>query len=100
MEHDGNVAPWLSLAEDRGLKVRWVPFDRKTWVVEPNAFARALSDRTRVVALNYASNLTGSINDVIMLTKMAKDRGALVYIDAVQSAPHRITDVQAIAVTS
>jgi len=96
MEHDGNVAPWLALAEDRGLKVRWVPFDQKTWAVEPDAFARALSERTRIVALNYASNLTGSINDVGTLTKMAKDRSALVYIDAVQSAPHGITDVQAI----
>ncbi len=96
MDHDGNVAPWLTLAEDLGLNVRWVPFDRHSWVIEPEAFAAALSHRTRVVALNYASNLTGSINDVAQLTRLAKQRGALVYVDAVQFAPHGLVDVQAI----
>ncbi len=96
MDHDGNIAPWLTLAEDLGLTVRWVPFDRHSWVIEPEAFAAVLSERTRLVALNYASNLTGSINDVTALTRLAKQRGALVYVDAVQFAPHGLVDVQSI----
>ena len=94
MDHEGNISPWLALAEDLDLKVRWVPFDLESWVIEPDAFAAVLSERTRLVALNYASNLTGSINDVKTLTNLAKQSGALVYVDGVQYAPHGLVDVQ------
>jgi cysteine desulfurase family protein (TIGR01976 family) len=96
MDHDGNVAPWLQLAEDRDLVVRWLPFDRETWRIEPAALDDVLSERTRILALNYASNLTGSINDVGALAARAKAAGALVYVDAVQLAPHRLVDVAAL----
>ncbi len=94
MDHEGNVAPWLTIAEDLGLVVKWLPFDTETWQVEPETLAANLSERTRLIALNYASNLTGSINDVKALTALAKEAGALVFIDAVQLAPHRAVDVQ------
>ncbi|MCZ8545295.1 cysteine desulfurase-like protein [Mesorhizobium qingshengii] len=94
MDHEGNVSPWLQLAEDLGLVVRWLPFDEKSWQVEEAALARLLSQKTRLVALNYASNLTGSINRVRSLTAIAKQAGALVYVDAVQFAPHGLIDVQ------
>jgi len=94
MDHEGNVSPWLQLAEDRGLTVRFLPFDQTSWQVEEAALAAVLSDRTRLVALNYASNLTGSINRVKELTALAKQAGALVYVDAVQFAPHGLVDVQ------
>jgi cysteine desulfurase family protein (TIGR01976 family) len=96
MDHDGNVAPWLQLAEDRGLVVRWLPFDRESWRIEPQALDDVLSERTRILALNYASNLTGSVNDVAALAAAAKAAGALVYVDAVQLAPHRLVDVAAL----
>jgi cysteine desulfurase family protein (TIGR01976 family) len=92
MDHEGNVAPWLAMAQERGMTVRWLDFDRRTWRVEPHALDAVLSDRTRLLALNYASNLTGSINDVRALAARAKQTGALVYVDAVQYAPHRLTD--------
>ncbi|WP_033838254.1 cysteine desulfurase-like protein [Mesorhizobium loti] len=93
MDHEGNVSPWLQLAEDLGLVVRWLPFDEKSWQVEEAKLADLLSDKTRLVALNYASNLTGSINRVKSLTAIAKQAGALVYVDAVQFAPHGLIDV-------
>jgi cysteine desulfurase family protein (TIGR01976 family) len=96
MDHEGNVSPWLQLAEDRGLTVRVLPFDTASWQVEPAALGELLSERTRLVALNYASNLTGSINKVRELTALAKAAGALVYVDAVQFAPHGLVDVQAL----
>ena len=96
MDHDGNISPWLALAEDRGLIVRWVPFDRSTWRIEPDALAAALTKKTRLVALNYASNLTGSINDVRALVRQIHDAGALAYVDAVQFAPHGKVDVRAL----
>ena len=96
MDHDGNIAPWLTAAEDRGLVVRWVPFDERTWRIEPAEVERVLSSKTRLVALNYASNLTGSINDVRDLVRRVHAAGALAYVDAVQLAPHRLIDVRAL----
>ncbi|WP_298851993.1 cysteine desulfurase-like protein [uncultured Ruegeria sp.] len=96
MEHEGNVGPWLTIAEDMGLVVRWLDFNRETWVVEPEDLSALLTDRTRLLALNHASNMTGSINDVAGLSAMAKDAGALVFVDAVQLAPHHLVDVQAL----
>jgi cysteine desulfurase family protein (TIGR01976 family) len=96
MDHDANVAPWLRLAEDRGLIVRWLPFNRESWRIEPEDLKPLLCSKTRLLALNYASNLTGSINPVAELTGLAKDAGALVYVDGVQLVPHVKADVKAI----
>ena len=96
MDHEGNVAPWVHLAEERGLRLRWLPFNKDTWRIEPSDLQSLLTDRTRLLALNYASNLTGSINPVAELTALAKRAGALVYVDAVQFVPHGLTDVQAL----
>ena len=96
MDHEGDISPWLEIAADKGLTIRWLPFNEETWQVEPEALAELLNARTRLLALNYASNLTGSVNEVAALTALAKEAGALVYIDAVQLAPHRAIDVQAI----
>lgn len=96
MDHEGNIAPWLQIAEDHDLVVKWLPVNLETWRVEADALAPLLSDRTRLLAINYASNLTGSINDVKALTRMAKDAGALVYVDGVQYAPHYAIDVKEI----
>ena len=96
MDHDGNIAPWLTLAEDLGLTVRWLRFDQESWIVEPAALDAVLSPRTRIVALNYASNLTGSINPVRALADRIHANGALVYVDAVQLAPHALIDVEAL----
>lgn len=96
MDHEGNISPWLELAAERGLTVRWLPFDRDSFRIEPEALAPLLNERTRLLALNYASNLTGSINDVATLGAMARAAGALVYVDAVQFAPHGLVDVRAL----
>ena len=93
MDHEGNVSPWLRLAEDRGLTLRWLPFNRDTWRIEPDDLKPLLNSRTRLLALNYASNLTGSINPVAELTALAKQAGALVYVDAVQFVPHGKAEV-------
>ena len=94
MDHDANIAPWLLLAEDCGLKVRWFDFDAQAYEFDVNALDGLLSDRTRLVAIGYASNLTGTINDVKAIAAKAKAAGALVYVDAVQYAPHGLIDVQ------
>jgi cysteine desulfurase family protein (TIGR01976 family) len=93
MDHEGDVSPWLLLAQDLKLDVKWLPFNRESWRIEPEDLRALLSSRTRLLALNYASNLTGSINDVEGLAAIAKGAGALVYVDAVQLVPHRLPDV-------
>jgi len=78
------------------LTVRWMDFDPETYEFGDDALARVLSDRTKLVALGFASNCTGTINDVKRFAAEAKSAGALVYVDAVQYAPHCAIDVQAL----
>ena len=94
MDHDGNVAPWLLVAEDVGMTVRWIDFDPETFEFADDALDQVLSDKTRLVAVGAASNCTGTINDVKSLCAKARTAGALSYVDAVQFAPHCIVDVQ------
>jgi cysteine desulfurase family protein (TIGR01976 family) len=93
MDHEGNVSPWLQLAEDMGLVVHKVPFDTDSWQIEPEALESVLSARTRLVAITASSNLTGSINRLAELIPLIREAGALVYVDAVQFAPHGFVDV-------
>lgn len=94
MDHDANVSPWLLLAEDLGLTVRFMDFDPETYEFPEDALRKVLSDKTKLVALGYASNCTGTVNDVQHFAREAKAAGALVYVDAVQLAPHYAIDVQ------
>ena len=96
MDHEGNVSPWLLLAEDLDLVVKWLPFNLDTWKIEPEDLQALLGPRTRLLALNYASNLTGSVNDVAELVALARSAGAMTFVDAVQLAPHRCIDVRAL----
>lgn len=94
MDHDANVSPWLLLADDLGLTVRWMDFDPDTYEFPADALTRVLSPRTKLVALGWASNCTGTVNEVKKFASEAKAAGALVYVDAVQYAPHYAIDVQ------
>ena len=94
MDHDANVAPWLLLAEDLGLTVRWMDFDTGTYEFPDDALSKVLSDRTRLVAMGMASNCTGTVNDTKRFAAQARAVGAIVYLDAVQFAPHYAIDVQ------
>lgn len=97
MDHDANVWPWVLMARDFELEVRWLPFDPDTFEFDLNDLDDLLSDRTRLVCVGGASNLTGTINDVAAICSKARSAGALSFVDAVQSAPHIASDVQSIA---
>jgi cysteine desulfurase family protein (TIGR01976 family) len=96
MDHDGNVTPWVMIADERGLGIRWLDFDPETFEFDLASLEEVITPRTRLVAVNYASNVTGTINDVAAIAAAAKAMGALVYVDAVQYAPHGVIDVQAL----
>lgn len=94
MEHDANVAPWLLMARDHDLEVRWLPFNTETFEFDNDALDKVLSDRTRLLCIGGASNLTGTINDIKSMCAKARDAGAWSFVDAVQLAPHVLPDVQ------
>lgn len=94
MDHDANVAPWLLLADDLDLVVRWMDFDTETYEFPEDALSKVLTSRTRLLAMGMASNCTGTVNDARRFAAQAKAAGAIVYLDAVQFAPHYAIDVQ------
>lgn len=96
LDHDANISPWLLVAEDRGCTVRWIDFDVETCTLNLDDMQRAITPKTKVVAVGYASNAVGTINPVADITRAAHDVGALCYVDAVQYAPHGTIDVQAL----
>jgi cysteine desulfurase family protein (TIGR01976 family) len=94
LDHDANITPWVMAAEDRGCKVNWVDFHPEDGTLNMEQMQAAISRKPAVVAVGYASNALGTINPVAKITQMAHDVGSLVYIDAVQYAPHGPIDVQ------
>jgi cysteine desulfurase family protein (TIGR01976 family) len=95
LDHDANVAPWLALQE-RGVVVRTVDVLTEDLTLDMKDMRAKITERTRVVAVGYASNAVGTINDVATITRWAREVGSLVWIDAVQFAPHGPIDVQAL----
>lgn len=96
LDHDANVAPWLLLARDLGLVVRWLDFDPVTGRLELDALPGLLGPRTRLVAVGAASNALGTVNDVAAIVRAVRASGdALVFVDAVQLVPHLPVDVRA-----
>ena len=91
-----SIDPWREMAQDRGLSVRaahaWTRRPASSW----DDLRRQMSDRTKLLAIGAASNALGTINDVAAAGRMAHDAGALVFVDAVHYAPHRLVDVRAL----
>ena len=94
LDHDANITPWTMIAEDRGCIVRWVDFDVEDGTLRLDTLEAALENHPKIVSIGYASNALGTINPVKKITQMAHDVGALVFVDAVQYAPHGPIDVQ------
>ncbi len=92
LDHDGGVAPWVELAADRGLTVRVVEAT-DGFTIDYDDLERKLSERTRVVAFALASNATGSVADAKRICALAREAGALSWIDAVHYAAHEPIDV-------
>jgi cysteine desulfurase family protein (TIGR01976 family) len=92
LDHDANVSPWRAL-EERGVTIRFVDINEDDCTLNMTDLAQKISSRTRVVAVGYASNAVGTINDVKEIVRLAHHKGALAYIDAVHYAPHGPIDV-------
>src|SRR5436309_5645185 len=94
LDHDANVSPWLELAHDKGLQVRFVDIGDDT-TLDLADLERQLSDRTRVVAFPVASNAVGTLTDVPRIAQLAHEAGALAWADGVHYGPHGPIDVRA-----
>src|ERR687891_1978377 len=95
LDHDANVAPWLELARDRDLVVRFADLVDEGCTLDMAGLERLLSGRTRVVTFPWASNAVGTITDVKRIASLAHEAGALAWVDAVHYAPHGPIDVAA-----
>lgn len=97
LDHDANVAPWLAVAEDRGMTVRWLDFDPATGRLALDTLPALLSERTRLVAVGGASNALGTVADLDAVVRAVRAHSsALVFVDAVQLVPHVLLDVRAL----
>lgn len=95
LDHDANVSPWTAL-EERGCTIRFVDIHPADCTLDMEELRRLVTPRTRVVAVGYASNSVGTLNDVEQVVRLAHDAGALAYIDAVHYAPHGPIDVRSL----
>lgn len=93
LDHHANIAPWQAIAQERGITLYTVPFIRETGQLDYGALERRLSKRTRLLAIGAASNALGTVNAIRHAIKMAKNVGALTFIDAVHYAAHARIDV-------
>jgi cysteine desulfurase family protein (TIGR01976 family) len=95
LDHDANFSPWNTL-EEKGIVIRQVDIREADCTLDLEDLKRKLNEKTKLVAVGYASNAVGTINPVAEITKLAHAAGALVYIDAVHFAPHGLIDVKAL----
>lgn len=95
LDHDANFSPWKAL-EEKGIVIRQVDIQEADCTLDLEDLKRKLNEKTKIVAVGYASNAVGTINPVAEITKLAHAAGALVYIDAVHFAPHGLIDVKAL----
>jgi cysteine desulfurase family protein (TIGR01976 family) len=95
LDHDGNVSPWTAL-EERGCVIRFVDINPAGCTLDMDDLRRKVTSSTRLVAVGYASNAVGTINDVREVVRWAHAAGAMAYIDAVHYAPHGPIDVRSL----
>jgi len=97
LDHDANFSPWKAL-EEKGVIIRTVKFNEDDCTLDMHDLTAKIKtgERTRLVAVGYASNAVGTINNVAEVVRLARQAGALSYIDAVHYAPHGPIDVRAL----
>ena len=92
LDHDANIRPWVQLADERGVLVRWAEVDIETGELPTWQYDELLTRRTRLVAVTAASSVIGTCPDVAAIAARAHAVGALVYVDAAHLAPHAFID--------
>ena len=97
MEHHSNIVPWIEAAKATGAVVRHVGVTDEGELDLPS-FYELLSHRTKILAVTHKSNVLGTVNPIVELSKAAHDAGALVVVDGAQAVPHAAVDLPALGV--
>jgi len=92
LEHHSSVLPWMNVAKKKNAKLVYVPLTDEGRITVEN-FRKVITNKTKVVALNYVSNVMGYIAPVKEITRIAHEYGAIVSVDAAQAVPHKAIDV-------
>jgi len=95
LDHDANISPWRAL-EERGVTIRLAEINEEDCTLDMHDLTAKITERTKLVAVGYASNAVGTINHAEEVIRLAHKAGALAYIDAVHYAPHGPIDVRAL----
>ena len=95
LDHDANIRPWLQAAARAGATARWIDFDPLTGELDMASLGEQLNERTKLVAVTAASNLIGTRPEVGDIGRLAREVGALTFVDGVHLTPHAPVDVAA-----
>ncbi len=95
LDHYANVSPWYALSE-QGAVIRTVDINVEDCTLDMNHLKQQINERTRLIAVGYASNAVGTINNIAEVVKLARAVGAMVFVDAVHYVPHGLVDVRAL----
>ncbi len=93
LDHDANISPWRTL-EEHGVKIQFADIREHDCTLNMDDLASKITSRTKIVAVGYASNAVGTINDVKTIIRLAHEAGAMAFIDAVHYAPHGPIDIR------
>lgn len=94
LDHHANIDTWRSLEKERGVTIRVAPMDIETGKLEFGSIEELFNSKTKLLAIGAASNAVGTISDVKRACRLAKENGALSFVDAVHYAAHELIDVQ------
>ncbi len=95
LEHHSSIIPWMMATKRSGAKLNYIPLTDEGRITVEN-FKTVLTDKTKVVAITYVSNVMGYITPLKEIIKLAHEKGAIVIVDAAQAAPHLQIDVKAL----
>jgi cysteine desulfurase family protein (TIGR01976 family) len=96
LDHHGNVGPWQALVKDRGVTLRMAKMNTASGQLDWSDLEKCIGPRTKVLAINAASNALGTVTDVARAARLAHAVGATVLVDAVHYSPHFLVDVDAL----
>ena len=98
LEHHSNIDSWRTAAKDRGVAVKYIPFDTKTLNLDLDVLPGLISPKTKLIAVGAASNCIGTITDIRPISEHAKKCGALLAVDAVHAIPHMYVDAESLGI--
>ena len=93
MEHHSNILPWQMVCKEKKAKLVWLECDKETGIIPESEYSK-ITNKTKIVAITYVSNVLGTQNPVKQIAEIAHKNGAVIVVDGAQAVPHMKVDVQ------